>query len=161
MPSNSCMPYQPFTKQLIQLITYNNNYFITYFSNKNQDVLLRKGCTNPATHHKRRQPPRHKCRHTLLETLPSPMSDLFSHPSHQQQIRWCCTHRLRELSFLRKEGHRRVWTRSKKESSRANSCGSECTCVVGFNCGSDCTLCKSHTRSCGLESKLKKKNHFF
>nr|POF10247.1 hypothetical protein CFP56_49582 [Quercus suber] len=78
-----------------------------------------------ATHHKRRQTPCHKCRHTPPETLPSPTSDLFSHPSHQQQIRWCRTHRLRELSFLRKEGHQRVWTESKKGSSRANSCGSE------------------------------------
>ena len=105
---------------------------------------------------------RHKCRHTPPEMLPLPTSDLFSHPPHQQQIRWCHTHRLRELSFLRKEGHRRVWTGSKKGSSRANSCRSESTCVVGFNCGSDCRLCKSHTWSCDLESKLKrKKNHFF
>ena len=36
------MSYQHFTKQPIQLITYNNNYFITYFRNQNQNLLLRK-----------------------------------------------------------------------------------------------------------------------
>ena len=115
------MPYQHFTKPPIQLITYNDNYFITYFRNQNQNLLLKKVCTDPTTHHKRCQPPRHKCRHTLPETLPSPTFDLFFHPPHQHQIRWCRTHYLRELSFLRKEGHPRVWTRSKKGSSRANS----------------------------------------
>ena len=155
MPFNNCMPYQHFTKPPIQLITYNDNYFITYFRNQNQNLLLKKVCTDPTTHHKRCQPPRHKCRHTPPETLPSPTFDLFFHPPHQHQIRWCRTHCLRELSFLRKDGHQRIWTGSKKGSSRANSYGSESTCVVGFNCGSDCTLCKSYTRSCGLESKLK------
>ena len=93
------MSYQHFTKQPIQLTTHNNNLFITYFRNKNQNLLLRKGCTDPAT-----LPQGHRCHHTPSETLLSPPFDLFSHPPHQQLIRWCCTRRLRELSLLRKRG---------------------------------------------------------
>ena len=77
------MSYQHFTKQPIQLTSHNNNLFITYFRNKNQNLLLRKGCTDLAT-----PPQGHRCHHT-------PPFDLFSHPPHQQQIRWHCTRRLR------------------------------------------------------------------
>ena len=86
-----------------------------------------------------------------METLPSPPPDLFSHllkSTTNQKV----TLRLRELRFLRKERYHIIWTGSKRGRSRANSRGSKNTCVVSVDCSLDCTLCKSHTWSYGLES---------
>ena len=86
-----------------------------------------------------------------METLPSPPPDLFSHllkSTTNQKV----TLRLRELRFLRKERYHIIWIGSKRGRSRANSHGSKNTCVVSVDCSLDCTLCKSHTRSYGLES---------
>ena len=102
-PSNSCMPYQHFTKQPLQLTSHNNNLFITYFRNKNQNLLLRKGCTDSAT-----SPQGHRCHHT-------PPFDLFSHPPHQQQIRWHCTRRLRAKLLKEKRDIEEFGLEARKE----------------------------------------------
>ena len=104
------MPYQHLTKQPIQLTSHNDNLFITYFRNKNQNLPLRKGCTDPAT-----LPQGHRCHHTPLETLPSPPFDLFSHRPHQQQIRWHCTRRLRAKLLKEKRDIEEFGLEARKE----------------------------------------------
>ena len=96
------MPYQHFTKQPLQLTSHNNNLFITYFKNKNQN-LLRKGCTDPTT-----PPQGHKCHHT-------PPFDLFFHIPHQQHIRWHCTRRLRAKLLKEKRDIEEFGLEARKE----------------------------------------------